>query len=67
MQFEQFSYAPESCGALSISGACAALGDIGRSTLYELIRDGRLASVKIGARRVIPREAIAAFLSSHTT
>jgi excisionase family DNA binding protein len=37
----------------------AQLLNIGRSTTYDLIRSGRLRSVKIGRRRLIPRTAIA--------
>lgn len=32
---------------------------IGRSTLYDLIRSRRLRTVKIGARRLVPVEALA--------
>lgn len=32
--------------------------NIGKSTTYDLIRAGRLRSVKIGRRRLVPREAI---------
>jgi excisionase family DNA binding protein len=36
----------------------AKLLDIGRSAVYDLIRSGRLRSVKIGRSRRIPREAV---------
>lgn len=39
--------------AFSVLEACTALG-ITRPTLYGLIADGRLRTVKIGARRLIP-------------
>lgn len=42
----------------------ARLLNIGRSTAYELIRSGRLRSVKIGRRRLIPREALESLLAS---
>jgi excisionase family DNA binding protein len=35
---------------------------IGRSTLFEHIRHGRLKSVKIGGRRLIPDAALREFL-----
>ena len=41
--------------------AAAALG-LGRSKLYELMHDGVLESVHIGACRRIPREAITALV-----
>ena len=36
----------------------ANLLNIGRSAVYDLIRSGRLRSVKIGKSRRIPREAV---------
>jgi excisionase family DNA binding protein len=42
----------------------ARLLNVGRSTAYELIRSGRLRSVKIGRRRLIPREALESLLAS---
>ena len=35
---------------------------IGRSKVYELIRDGRLASVRIDASRRVPAEALTEFV-----
>jgi excisionase family DNA binding protein len=35
---------------------------VGRSTVYELISAGRLHSVRIGASRRIPAEALAEFV-----
>lgn len=43
--------------------AAAALG-IGRSTVYELILSCALESVKIGASRRIPTEALAAYIAT---
>jgi excisionase family DNA binding protein len=40
----------------SVSDAAIRLG-LSRTTLYELIASGRLRSVKIGKRRLIPRDA----------
>ncbi len=50
--------------ALSIKSAVAYSG-IGRSTLYEAIRRGEIETLKIGARRLIPREALRSWLLSH--
>jgi excisionase family DNA binding protein len=36
----------------------ARLLNVGRPAVYDLIRSRRLRTVKIGARRLIPREAI---------
>ncbi|WP_433626057.1 excisionase family DNA-binding protein [Nocardia sp. CA-120079] len=47
----------------TIPSACEQLG-IGRSYLFELIRDGRLRSVKLGRRRLISEEAIRDFIAS---
>jgi excisionase family DNA binding protein len=38
--------------------------NVGRSTAYELIRSGRLRSVKIGRRRLVPRDALEDLLVS---
>jgi excisionase family DNA binding protein len=42
---------------LRVEEAARLLG-IGRSLAYELIRTGRLRSIKIGSRRLIPLAAI---------
>ena len=41
----------------------ARLLNVGRSTVYDLIRSGRLRSIKIGRRRLVPRDALDAFLN----
>jgi excisionase family DNA binding protein len=41
----------------------AQLLNVGRSMAYDLIRTGRLRSVKIGRRRLIPRSALDALLA----
>jgi excisionase family DNA binding protein len=41
----------------------AALYGISRSTIYKIMSDGRLRTVKIGGRRLIPRDAIEALIS----
>ena len=43
--------------AYSPTDAARALS-VGRSTLYRLIADGRLPTVKIGTRTLIPAEAV---------
>jgi excisionase family DNA binding protein len=48
--------------ALSIEEASEACG-LSRATLYRLIADGKLATRKIGARRVVPVGAIDALLN----
>lgn len=47
--------------AYSVDEACQALG-IGRVLMYDLINSGRVHSVKVGARRLIPASALAEFL-----
>lgn len=46
-----------------IPGACERLG-VGRSTLYDLIRNGRIRTVKVGRRRLIAESAIVEFIES---
>lgn len=48
---------------LRVSEARAALG-IGKTTIYALLKTGKLASVRIGTVRLIPVEAIEALLNS---
>jgi excisionase family DNA binding protein len=48
--------------ALRPKEAAVAYG-IGRVTLYEWIKTGRLASVKLGGARLIPVDALEALLS----
>jgi excisionase family DNA binding protein len=45
--------------------AAAALG-VGRSTVFELIADGSLPSVKIGRSRRVPRTALEAYVARLT-
>jgi excisionase family DNA binding protein len=42
--------------ALRVKDFCELYG-VGRSTVYTLMRDGKLPDIKIGGRRVIPRAA----------
>ena len=48
---------------LSVDEAAGLLG-IGRSALYGEIGAGRLASVKVGRRRLVPSGAIAEFVAA---
>jgi excisionase family DNA binding protein len=47
--------------ALSVKDFCAAYS-LSRTTVYELIRDGKLPDVRIGAKRIIPVDAAEALL-----
>lgn len=38
--------------------------NIGRSTLYEAIANGELRSIKVGKRRLVPVDALKAWLAS---
>jgi excisionase family DNA binding protein len=44
-----------------ISDAASLLG-ISRSNVYHLLNEGRLTSVRIGSRRLIPRAALESFV-----
>jgi excisionase family DNA binding protein len=48
--------------AFSLADAAKAVGNISSSTLYNEMKAGRLASKMIGRRRVIPVEALNAWL-----
>lgn len=48
--------------AYSVEEARRSLG-ISRALIYELITSGRLHSVKVGARRIIPASALEDFLA----
>ena len=50
----------------SIREAMELLGKISRNSIYSLLRDGRLASLKIGRRRFIPPHAIKDFVDAST-
>jgi excisionase family DNA binding protein len=47
--------------SVRIADACRMTG-IGRSKLYELIKDGRIRTIKVGAITLIPVCALADFL-----
>ncbi|MGV0740334.1 helix-turn-helix domain-containing protein [Mycobacterium syngnathidarum] len=46
----------------TISNVCGQL-DVGRTTVYQLIADGSLRRVKIGARTLIPQSDVDAFIA----
>ena len=48
--------------ALRIDEACEVSG-LSRSTIYQCIREGTLASKKVAGRRVVTPEALRAFLN----
>lgn len=50
----------------SIDDAQTRLGHLGRTKLYELIKDGELATVKIGRRSFITRRSIDAYVERLT-
>ena len=52
--------------ALRVNDFCRLYG-IGRSGVYKLLKEGKLASVVIAGRRLIPRDAAEALLRETTT
>jgi len=52
---------------LTVDDARAALGGIARSTIYVEIAEGRLRSLSVGRRRLIPSGAIAAYIANRET
>ena len=48
--------------ALSIKEAAQACG-LSRATLYRLLNDGKLTTIKVGARRLVPVASIDALLA----
>ena len=51
--------------AYSIKEACVA-SSLGRTTIYSHIQTGRLRTVLIGGRRLIPAEALKALIEGDT-
>lgn len=47
----------------SVNDACAALGGMGRTWLYDQIKAGRIRPVKLGARTLIPASEIERMVS----
>jgi excisionase family DNA binding protein len=62
MSNETTAYRPDEKRAYRINEAVAAYR-LSRSTLYKLIAAGTLRTVKIGGRRLIPRDALEALLN----
>jgi len=54
------------CRALSIREAAQSCG-LSRATIYRLIADGKLVTLKIGSRRLVRPEAIEALLKAGET
>lgn len=52
---------PPTARLLSIEQAARCLG-IGRTTMFDLIRDGAVETVRIGHRHLVPVEALAEFI-----
>ena len=52
-------------GQVARLGHAASLG-LGRTTTYRLIKEGRLRSIKVGRRRLVPADEIARFLRDET-
>ena len=54
----------ENCkDVLSVSDLCKLL-PIGRSKVYELLKNGTIKSIRVGTRIIIPKENVLEFLSS---
>ena len=51
----------------SIDEARERLGGISRNLIYEILRSGRLSSVLLGSRRLIPAAAIAQLIAQSAT
>jgi excisionase family DNA binding protein len=49
-------------GAMTVIEAARWLG-VSRSTLYELLGGGGIRALRIGRRRLVPREALRAYLA----
>lgn len=47
---------------ISIPDSCTALGNVSRTTLYELVNAGELTKVNIGRRGFITAKSIAAYV-----
>jgi len=48
--------------AYRVNEFCQVVG-LGRTTVYALIAEGKLSTIKIGGRRLIPREAALALIA----
>ncbi len=50
---------------LGVEEARQLLGGVGRTTIYALLSSGRLRSVKVGRRRLIPSSALSALATGN--
>lgn len=57
---------PSMPACLSVEDTALQLG-IGRTSVYALIKEGKLGSVKLGRRRVVPLQAITEMLQRMAT
>ncbi|MEB1529866.1 helix-turn-helix domain-containing protein [Xanthomonas sp. WHRI 7945] len=67
MQSSSLTPSPDQANAprlYSINGACAALGGMGRTWLYEQIKLKRLRTVKLGRRTMIPASELESLIAS---
>ena len=58
--------APRLDRLLSVDQAAVALG-LGRSLTYQEISSGRLASVRVGRRRLVPSSAVAEYVATRAS
>ena len=65
MSNETIAYRPDEKRAYRVNEAVSAYR-LSRGTLYKLIATGTLRTVKVGGRRLIPRNAIEALLNEGT-
>ena len=47
---------------VNVAAACREIGGIGRDTMYELVRTGRIRCVRVGKKILIPRSELVAFV-----
>ena len=59
------TFKPEDRRAFHVKEFCALYG-LSRSTVYKMIQSGALRTVRIGGRRLIPKEAAEALLNPST-
>jgi len=50
--------------SVSVDEAARLLG-VGRSTMFALLESGQVRSVKVGARRLVPRRALEELVADH--
>jgi excisionase family DNA binding protein len=54
--YKSSKFSPEQCRAYRVNDFCRLYG-IGRSGVYKLLKEGKLPSVVVAGRRLIPRDA----------